>query len=254
MPSEHSERGHPNKRQSDKVTTKPAGELQQSKLQHLFGSPRRTLGPPRDDVMMYNVERSKTSVYRFFVAYRLLRMTCILVSSRGIADAVAIQISGKAVKSQRNLLVSYNNRGHNICSDRHVGPTALLAMTPRSMVIIHYELFIIHFMQVFSPRIAQHLRLPFDGLDKPRNRSKSTQESFGSTLGLSKTFIEQHIPRPTRGKKGQFGRRGRRLETKKPGCRSTPDLKEKIRFGRGEGFKESRQKASRAKTKSRAVF
>ena len=80
-------------------------------------------------------------------------------------------------------------------------------MTPRSMVIIHYELFIIY----FSPRIAQ---TSSDYSSTSSTSSKSTQKSFGSALGLSKTFIEQHIPRPTRGKKSQFGGEERGLKQK----------------------------------------
>ena len=50
MPSERSERGHPNKRQSGKITMKLIGELQ-----HLFRLPRRALGPPRDDMILYSL-------------------------------------------------------------------------------------------------------------------------------------------------------------------------------------------------------
>ena len=138
-------------------------------------------------------------------------------------------------------------------------------MTPRSMVIIHYELFIIH----FSPRIAQ---TSSDYSSTSSTSSKSTQKSFDSTLGLSKTFIEQHIPWPQGLQKSDLEKNGGGIKTKsrvvkrlhrhqntkrnnhtrKSGLSIDAGHKKKVRFGRGErGLKQKSQAVDRQHDRSR---
>ena len=127
------------------------------------------------------VERSKTSVYRFFVACQLLRMTNI--KSMPIAPLRTGFYESMQTKTKHDVI---------ICS-------------------------------LFISRLAQ---TSSDYSSTSSTSSKSTQKAFDSTLGLSKTFIEQHIPRPTRGKKSQFGGGERELKTKKPCCQKTAPTSE----------------------------
>ena len=74
--------------------------------------------------------------YRFFVAL-LLRMTLPGRHAERTQVSAGIRTSDKAVRLQRNLMLSCNNRSYSICSDCHVA--SLLAMT-YSLLIVHYSL------------------------------------------------------------------------------------------------------------------